>query len=223
MRLETRTAERWLLGGLVALFAALLAILPGAERAYRECIALAEPHADHPLRSILAWPLAVAGLTDTLLALDRPAEAHALVAAAYALSQARHMHATVFEIVRMLGLSEALVGRHEQGCARLDKLIADQRSLGVSGLNLGASYEARARAAIWAGDAAAVEHFSALAGQQYRYGHGSMLGVRYERLLEEAQMHKRKPRKLRQPPCVREGPELPLNIGTPPTTDRHSA
>ena len=178
----------------------VLGDLPAAEGAFRACIALAEPHPEHPLRSILAWPIAVAGLTDTLLALDRPEDAHALVAAAYALSQARQMHATVFEIVRMLGLCEARLGRYDQGSARLDKVIADQRSLGVSGLNLGASYEARARAAIWAGDGPAVERFSALAAQQYRYGHGSMLGVRYERLLEEAQMSTQKPRK---PLCFR--------------------
>ena len=174
----------------------VLGDLPGAERAYRACIVLAEPHPDYPLRSILAWPLAVAGLTDTLLALERVTEAHALAAAAYAQSQAREMHATVFEIVRVLGLTEARLGRYEQASARLDKLIADQRSLGVSGLNLGASYEARARAAIWAGDAQAVGRFGARAAQQYRYGQGSMLGVRYERLMEEAQMHARKPRKL---------------------------
>jgi tetratricopeptide (TPR) repeat protein len=170
----------------------VLGDLPGAERAYRRCIALAEPSSEQPLRSILAWPLAIAGLADTLLALDRPADAHTLVAAAYTLSQARRMHATVFEIKRMLGLTEARLGRYEQASARLNQLIADQRSLGVSGLNLGASYEARARAAIWAGDPAAVEHYGTLAAQQYRYGHGSILGVRYERLLEEAQLHKRK-------------------------------
>jgi tetratricopeptide (TPR) repeat protein len=180
----------------------VLGDLQGAERAYRECIALTEPNNEQPLRSILAWPLAISGLTDILLALDRTAEAHALVAAAYALSQARQMHATVFEVVRMLGLTEARLGRYEQASERLDKVIADQRSLGVSGLNLGASYEARARAAIWAGDSAAFERFSALAAQQYRYGHGSMLGVRYERLMEEAQMHKGKPRKLRQLGCT---------------------
>jgi len=187
----------------------VLGDLPGAERAYRQCIALSEPKPEHPLRSILAWPLAVAGLTDTLLSLDRTTEAHTLVAAAYAISQARQMHATVFEVARMLGLTETRLGRYDQGSVRLDKVIADQRSLGVSGLNLGASYEARARAAIWAGDTPAVERFSALAAQQYRYGHGSMLGVRYERLMEEAQMHKRKPRKLRSSaasPASTEGP-----------------
>ena len=143
----------------------------------------------------MAWPLAIAGLTDTLLSLGRSADAHALVAAAYAQSKARGMHATVFEIVRMLGLTEARLGRYDQASARLDQLIADQSALGVSGLNLGASYEARARAAIWAGDTQAVKRYSALAAQQYRYGHGSMLSVRYERLMEEAQMHKRKPRR----------------------------
>jgi serine/threonine protein kinase len=177
----------------------VLGDLSSAEAAYRRCIALSEPSSEHPLRSILAWPLAVAGLTETLLALDRAEDAYALAAQAYAQSQERQMRATVFEIRRVLGLSEAKLGRHAAGEARLDQLIADQRGLGVSGLNLGASYEARARAAIWAGDTPAVERFAALAAQQYRYGHGSMLGVRYERLMDEAQMHphkvgKRKPK-----------------------------
>jgi hypothetical protein len=169
--------------------------LPGAERAYRSCIALSEPDPLHPLRSILAWPLAVAGLSETLLALDRAEEAHALAADAYARSQQRQMRATVFEVARILGLAETKIGRYAEGAARIDEVIAQQCELGVSGLNLGASYEARARAAIWAGDTAAVERYAALAAQQYRYGQGSMLGVRYERLMEEAQMSQGKGKK----------------------------
>lgn len=173
--------------------------LPGAEREYRRCIALSEPDPLHPLRSILAWPLAVAGLAETLLALDRAEEAHTLAGAAYARSQQRQMRATVFEVKRILGLAETKIGRYAEGAARIDEVIAQQRELGVSGINLGASYEARARAAIWAGDTAAVERYAALAAQQYRYGQGSMLGARYERLMEEAQLSQRKGKKAHKP------------------------
>jgi hypothetical protein len=53
-------------------------------------------------------------------------------------------------------------------------------------LNLGATYEARARIAIWAEDSAAVEKYAGLTAQEYRHGRGSPLGARYERLMEEA-------------------------------------
>jgi serine/threonine protein kinase len=168
----------------------VLGDLAGAEQEYKHAIALAAPDPEQPLRSVLAWPLAVAGLTETLIALDRAEDAHALASAAYTQSQARNM--TVYEIVRALGLAEAKLGRYAQGAARLDALIAEQRGLGVTGLNIGSSCEARARAAIWAHDTPAFEHFSELTAQLYRYGRGSMLGVRYERLLEEAQAYKRK-------------------------------
>jgi hypothetical protein len=90
------------------------------------------------------------------------------------------------EVVRALALAEAKVGDHAQAAARLDALLEAQLALGISGLNLGASYEARARVAIWASDHAAVDHFAQLTAEQFRHGRGSMLGVRYERLMSEA-------------------------------------
>ena len=56
----------------------------------------------------------------------------------------------------------------------------------VSGLLLGATYEARARVAIWAGDEPAVEKYGRLTAAEYRHGRGSPLGARYERLMDEA-------------------------------------
>jgi hypothetical protein len=53
-------------------------------------------------------------------------------------------------------------------------------------LNLGATYEARTRVAIAAGDEAAVHEYASLTAREYRHRHGSPLGSRYERLMEEA-------------------------------------
>jgi hypothetical protein len=65
-------------------------------------------------------------------------------------------------------------------------LIEEQKSLGVSGLYLGASYEARTRVAILAQDRAEIARYGALTAREYRHGSGSALGARYERLMDEA-------------------------------------
>ena len=53
-------------------------------------------------------------------------------------------------------------------------------------MNLGVSYEARARIAIWAGDGPGVAEYARLTAHEYRHGSGSPLGARYERLMDEA-------------------------------------
>jgi hypothetical protein len=90
------------------------------------------------------------------------------------------------EVGRSLALAEAKLGEHAAAAARLDALIREQLARGIRGLNLGATYEARARVAIWAGDTAAVEHFGRLTAEQYRHGSGSPLGARYEALMNDA-------------------------------------
>src|SRR5262249_49697738 len=68
----------------------------------------------------------------------------------------------------------------------IERVIEEQVEYGITGLNLGASYEARARVAIWAGDELAVNEYAGLTAREYRHRHGSPLGARYERLMEEA-------------------------------------
>lgn len=51
------------------------------------------------------------------------------------------------------------------------------------------TYEARARVAIWAGDAAGYEHYGRLTAREFRHGAHSPLGARYERLKLEALHH----------------------------------
>jgi hypothetical protein len=84
-----------------------------------------------------------------------------------------------------LALVEAKHGALDQGCARLDAVITEQLALGSCGLVLGASYEARTRIAIWAGDHELATHFAQLTANEYRHGTSSALAARYERLLQE--------------------------------------
>ena len=56
------------------------------------------------------------------------------------------------EIVRGLALAEARLGEHRARMGASGALIEAQTELGVKGLQLGATYEACARIAIWAGE-----------------------------------------------------------------------
>jgi tetratricopeptide (TPR) repeat protein len=160
--------------------------LEAALHAYERCLALATPDPNEPTRSIAAWPMAAAAHVDTLVRLDRAAEAEVCAKRALAECERRELGATSHEIIRALALAEAKLGDYAKAASRLDALLEVQRALGVSGLNLGASYEARTRVAIWAGDHPGVERFARLTADQYRHGRGSPLGVRYERLMGEA-------------------------------------
>jgi hypothetical protein len=92
------------------------------------------------------------------------------------------------EIERNLALAEAKLGEHQAAAERLESVAERQLEIGVAGLHLGATYEARTRVAIWAGDAAAVALYGRKTAREYRHGHGSPLGARYERLMDEARV-----------------------------------
>jgi hypothetical protein len=114
--------------------------------------------------------------------------AEAKEAAAQALAVCAEANITVLShaIVRALGLAEAKAGDCAGGGARLERLIGEQTALGVTGLHLGTTYEARARVAIWAADTLAIKHFGRLTAREYRHGQGSPLAARYQRLLDES-------------------------------------
>jgi len=131
------------------------------------------------------WLLAQAGKAECLLALGRSEEARAAASAAVAECEARQVFATACDLVRNLALAEAKLGE-PRAAQRLDELIALQTRLGTAGLRLGLSYEARARVAIWTGDAAAFEQFAELTARAYRHGARTALAARYERLINEA-------------------------------------
>jgi tetratricopeptide (TPR) repeat protein len=160
--------------------------MDAALAAFERCIAMSSPDPDGRPRQVVAWPPGIAGYLETLVALGRPEEARSCGERALATCETLGIGALSHEISRALALAEAKLGDYVKAVARLDALIATQRQMGVAGLILGASYEARARIAIWAGDEAALAEYAALTAREYRHGRRSPLGARWEQLMAEA-------------------------------------
>jgi hypothetical protein len=160
--------------------------LEAARGAFERAVSLATPDARDPSRSRLAWPAAVAGLIGTLVELGRYEEGVSLGSSALELCQKFEIDVLSHEISRALAVAEAKRGDYAGAGTRLEALIDEQRGLGIAGLYLGVSYEARAHVAIWARDLDALDKYAALTADEYRHARGSPLGARYERLMEEA-------------------------------------
>jgi hypothetical protein len=160
--------------------------LEGALSATTRALAGCTPDPERPDRPYTAWP-ATAGLhTELLLELGRAREALEFARTAVQRCRELEVDFPAHDLFRALGLAETRCGDYATGAAQLDALLERQHALGVSGLHLGMTCEARARAAIWACDAVAVLRYGVAAAREYRYGSGSALGRRYERLLQEA-------------------------------------
>jgi hypothetical protein len=156
-----------------------------AIKVFEEVIATTGPDAEGRMRCFPMWVSGQSGLAEALLQSGRFREAQAVASAALEVCERRSIGAHAFDLVRTLALTEAKLGI-EGAAERLERLEERQRSLGVTGLRLGLTYEARARMAIWAGDAAAFEHYARATAKEYRYADRSSLGTRYERLMNEA-------------------------------------
>jgi serine/threonine-protein kinase len=159
--------------------------LPLAIEAFSRAIALSAPDPAFPWRTVPAWPRSVAGLVETLIALDRSEEAREAATLALGECRKRGIGVLSHDISRALALAEAKLGEYDAAANRLQTVIEEQLRLGVSGLSLGASYEARARIAILAVDETAVDEYARLTANEYRKGRGSPLGARYERLMDD--------------------------------------
>jgi hypothetical protein len=158
--------------------------LPAAKAGFERCIALTEC-VDGRSLCMAMWVASQAGLAETLLGMDRAVQARASASAALEVCEARQIRSHAYDLARMLALAEAKLG--QPGAAeRLEALIAEQLQLGVAGLRLGLSYEARAQIALWTGDDSAFHHYARLTAREYRYGARSPLGARYERLVNDA-------------------------------------
>jgi Protein kinase domain/AAA ATPase domain len=160
--------------------------LDAAREAFERCIAMTSPDPDGKPRSIVVWPPAVASYLETLVGLGRHQDAKSSGERALATCQTLGIGILSHDISRALAMAEGKLGDYATAVARLDALIAAQREMGVAGLILGASYEARARIAIWAGDEAALAEYAALTAREYRHGRRSPLGARWEQLMAEA-------------------------------------
>jgi tetratricopeptide (TPR) repeat protein len=157
-----------------------------ALESFDEALELVEPPSDgsYPLHT--AWCPSVAGRVEALAGLERFAEAKMSGEKALGMADRLDIRIPAHEVVRGVALAEAKLGEFEAAIERLDAVIRTQIDSGISGLHLGASYEARARVAIWANDEKGVEEFTRLTAREYRHGQGSPLGARYERLMAEA-------------------------------------
>jgi hypothetical protein len=151
----------------------------------KEVIAASGLDEEAHMRCMPMWVVAHNGLAEGLLQLDRVKEAQAVASSALEVCQRRNVGALSFDLVRTLALADAKLG--VAGAAeRLAWLEERQRTLGITGLRLGLTYEARARMAIWSNDAAAFDHYARATAKEYRYADRNSLGTRYERLMNEA-------------------------------------
>jgi hypothetical protein len=160
--------------------------LDAARAAFERCIAMASPDPGGTPRQVVAWPPAVAAYVETLVGLGRHEEARTYGQQALTTCQALAIGVASHDVSRALALAEARVGDYPRAVTRLEALIAEQKRLGIAGLILGASYEARARIAIWAGDEPALAEYADLTAREYRHGRRSPLGARWEQLMAEA-------------------------------------
>jgi tetratricopeptide (TPR) repeat protein len=162
--------------------------MSAALAAFERCLELCTPDAGPQPRkhSIAAWPSCVGSYVEVLQRVGRVDDARTFAERALQRCEELGIGVCSHEIARGLALAEARLGEIDRAWPRLERLLEAQEALGVKGLPLGATYEACARVAIWTGDAARLERFSRLTAIEYRYGHDSPLGARYERLMEEA-------------------------------------
>jgi hypothetical protein len=157
-----------------------------AKTHFERAIAMTALDADDRSSCLAVWVAAQGGVAETLLGLDRAAEARDVAAAALATCDRLEVGAYSNDLARLLALTEAKLGEFAVASARLERLIEAQIKLGVTGLRLGLSYEARAQIAIWSDDARTFDTYAQLTAREYRHGTHCPLGARYERLVDEA-------------------------------------
>jgi hypothetical protein len=131
------------------------------------------------------WINLHAGLGECLLALGCTQQARDVAGAALLDCETRGSADMALELIQVIALADATLG-DPRGEQQLDALIERQNALGVSGLRMGLTYEARARVAIWSDDAEAFDRFAILTAREYRHGARTPLAARYERLMNEA-------------------------------------
>jgi hypothetical protein len=167
-------------------FEALRGDAASALAIFENCAAGSKPDIAEEDRNVSAWLSASTAALSTLLDLGRVDEARARGERVLEQCSALEIGISSQPIACELAVAEARSGEAVQAIDRVERVIADQRRRGVSGLQLGASYEARARVAMALRHDADAVRSAALAAREYRHGPGSMLAARYGRLLQEA-------------------------------------
>ena len=159
--------------------------LEPARAAFERAMLATAPRPEAPYPRASAWCLAAAGYVEALSGLGRNDDARREGASVLAMCDALDIGAASYGISRAVAVAEAKSGHVNDAVTRLDRVLCEQTELGVAGLQLGATHEARARVAIAAGDARAFDEHAALAAREYRHGRGSPLGARFERLVAD--------------------------------------
>lgn len=133
------------------------------------------------------WPLQARILEcELLIEQGRADEALALGESTLALCEERGMRYMARSLLWSVALAEARLGKLTRAQERLASVLEEQLAIGVSGLLLGRTYELCARVSLLAADHDGFHIFAQHTAEQYRAGHGSVLGALYERLMEEA-------------------------------------
>jgi hypothetical protein len=154
--------------------------------AFDDCVAHSQPDAGDPDRSYDAWLRASAAALSMLLELDRVDEARTRGVHVLEQCTALSISVSAQRVAIELALAEARSGHAQQAIERIELVISDQCQRGVRGLQLGASYEARARVAVALHNEVDTARYAALAAQELLHGPGATLTLRCGRLLQEA-------------------------------------
>jgi hypothetical protein len=150
-----------------------------ARDAFEACLREADLERDAGTKVVLTWPTASAGYVETLSELGLFAEARAHGERTVAICQAREIGVAAHATVRALALAEAKSGETERASARLGELLDEQRALGIKGVMLAATYEARAKVALCMQDDASYREYARLGAADYHEAHTSSLSTRY--------------------------------------------
>jgi tetratricopeptide (TPR) repeat protein len=138
-------------------------------RRYHEALELTERLANNHPSDAIGHSNLVAGLALTYSALGRFADAERVASAAVErlTAEDRAVPGLAHRVQIELALAQAGMGRHEEAATRLDAMIA-RHAPEEGPLTLGALYDARAKVARYANDAAAEETYVALMERWYR-------------------------------------------------------
>jgi hypothetical protein len=154
--------------------------LRGALEAIESALPLAPP-GRHPY-----FPYVAAAHLGVLLGLGRVQDAVAL-GRDYVDACRREQLASADRWVSLaFALALGRNGEYPEAISLMDSVIAVSEGLRMSGLPIGAVYEARARIAIWMNDRTAFARYSELCAAEYKKGRNPALAIKFARLMEEA-------------------------------------
>jgi hypothetical protein len=140
------------------------------------------------------WYWSACTHVQVLIGLERAAEAADVGLGYLALAQREDITPSHRVIAAPTIEALALAGRAQEGIALADALLAEIEAEQARGLHRAALYEARAKAALAAGDSAGFDSFAERCSTEYRIGRNPALVAKYERLMQFAERHGHSPR-----------------------------